>query len=43
MVALKGTEIKNVKIENAIAKQKLVHREHQAVFAAKSVGISFGE
>jgi ATP-dependent phosphofructokinase / diphosphate-dependent phosphofructokinase len=43
MVALKGTEIKNVKIEDAIAKQKLVSPDHQSVFAAKSVGISFAE
>ena len=42
MVALKGNEIKNVKIEDAIGKQKLVQPDNQAVFAAKSVGISFG-
>jgi ATP-dependent phosphofructokinase / diphosphate-dependent phosphofructokinase len=43
MVALKGNEIKNVKIEDAIANQKLVQPDDQAVFAAKAVGISFGQ
>ena len=43
MVALKGTEVKNVKIEDAISKQKLVKPDNQAVIAAKAVGISFGE
>ncbi len=43
MVALKGNEIKNVLIEDAIARQKLVKADDQAVFAAKSVGISFGQ
>jgi phosphofructokinase-like protein len=43
MVALKGNEIKNVKIEEAIAHQKLVKPDDQAVFAAKAVGISFGQ
>ncbi len=43
MVALKGTEIKNVKVEDAIARQKLVKPDNQAVQAAKAVGISFGE
>jgi 6-phosphofructokinase 1 len=42
MVALKGNEIKSVKIEDAIGKQKLVLPDNQAVFAAKSIGISFG-
>ena len=42
MVALKGNEIKNVRIEEAIAKQKLVKEGSQAVIAAKAVGISFG-
>ncbi len=42
MVSLKGNEIKNVKIEDAIGKQKLVRPDNQAVFAAKAVGISFG-
>jgi 6-phosphofructokinase 1 len=43
MVALKGCEIKNVKIEDAISKQKLVQLDDQAVFAARAVGISFGD
>jgi len=43
MVALKGTEIRNVKIEDAISKQKLVKQDNQAVLVAKAVGISFGE
>ena len=43
MVALKGNEIKNVRIEDAIGKQKLVKPDNQAVFAAKAVGISFGD
>lgn len=43
MVALKGTEVKNVKIEDAIAKQKLVKPDNQALQAAKAIGISFGE
>jgi ATP-dependent phosphofructokinase / diphosphate-dependent phosphofructokinase len=43
MVALKGTEVKNVKIEDAIAKQKLVRKDTQAFIAAKAIGISFGE
>lgn len=43
MVALKGNEIKSVKIEEAISKQKLVQLDDQAVFAARAVGISFGD
>jgi len=43
MVALKGNEIKNVKIIDAINKQKLVKPDNQGVIAAKAVGISFGE
>lgn len=42
MVALKGSDIKNVKIEDAISKQKLVKPDTQALLAAKAVGISFG-
>lgn len=42
MVALKGSEITSVTIESAIAKQKLVQKNGQAVQAAKAVGISFG-
>jgi len=43
MVALKGNEVKNVKIEEAIGKQKLVQSNNQAVQTAKAIGISFGE
>lgn len=42
MAALKGTEIKSVKIDSAIAKQKLVTLESQAVRSARAVGVSFG-
>ncbi len=42
MVALKGCQISSVKIEDAIAKQKLVKRDDQAVRAAIAVGMSFG-
>ncbi|MGE5365439.1 MAG: 6-phosphofructokinase [Bacteroidota bacterium] len=42
MVALKGTEITSVKIEDAIARQKLVKADTQAVISAKAVGVSFG-
>jgi len=43
MVALKGTEIKNVKIVDAIANQKLVSPDNQSVKAARAIGISFGD
>jgi 6-phosphofructokinase 1 len=43
MVALKGSEISEVKIEEAISKQKLVKLTDQAVIAARAVGISFGD
>ncbi len=42
MAALKGSEIKAVKIEQAISKQKLVRKTDQAVKAALAVGVSFG-
>ncbi len=42
MVALKGNDISSVKIEDAIAKQKLVKPTDQAVQAAVAVGVSFG-
>lgn len=42
MVALKGSEIKSVKIEDAISHQKLVKPTDQAVLAASAVGVSFG-
>ena len=43
MVALKGNEVVDVKIEDAIAKQKLVKPNNQAVMAARAVGIAFGD
>jgi phosphofructokinase-like protein len=42
MVALKGSEITNVKIEDAISKQKLVTENTQALISAKAIGVSFG-
>ncbi|QQS37453.1 MAG: ATP-dependent 6-phosphofructokinase [Ignavibacteriales bacterium] len=42
MVALKGSEVKNVLIKDAISKQKLVSVDNQAVKAARAIGISFG-
>jgi 6-phosphofructokinase 1 len=43
MASLKGTEIVDVKIEAAIANQKLVKMNNQAVRAARAIGISFGD
>jgi len=43
MASLKGTEIVDVKIEDAIANQKLVKMDNQAVSAARAIGISFGD
>lgn len=43
MVALKGNEVKHVNIEDAIARQKLVQPNNQAVRTARAIGISFGE
>jgi 6-phosphofructokinase 1 len=43
MVALKGNEIKSVKIEDAISRQKLVKLDDQTVITARRVGISFGD
>ena len=42
MVALKGTEIKSVRIIDAISHQKLVRPTDQAVIAASALGVSFG-
>jgi len=42
MVSLKGTDIKSVKIEDAISHQKLVKKTDQAVLAASAVGGSLG-
>ena len=43
MASLKGNEIVEVDIADAISKQKLVKPDNQGVLAAKAVGISFGE
>lgn len=43
MAALKGSEIKSVRIEDAISRQKLVKPDDQAVITARRVGISFGD
>ena len=43
MVALKGNEIVEVDIIDAISKQKLVKPNNQGVLAARAVGISFGD
>ncbi|MCX7875442.1 MAG: ATP-dependent 6-phosphofructokinase [Melioribacteraceae bacterium] len=42
MVALKGNEIKSVRIQDAISRQKLVKPKDQAVIAAMAVGVNFG-
>lgn len=43
MVALHGTEVVAVTMEEAIARQKLVRPDHQMIQAARSVGTSFGD
>lgn len=43
MAALKGTEIIDVDIEDAICNQKLVKMDNQSVRAARAIGISFGD
>src|SRR3989337_2836512 len=43
MAALKGNEIVEVDIVDAISKQKLVKPNNQGVLAARAVGISFGD
>ena len=43
MAALKGNEIVEVDIVDAISKQKLVKPENQGVLVARAVGISFGD
>ncbi|MCU0332381.1 MAG: ATP-dependent 6-phosphofructokinase [Ignavibacteriaceae bacterium] len=43
MAALKGNEIVDVNIADAISRQKLVKPDNQAVLTAKAVGISFGD
>jgi len=42
MVALKGSEIKSVKIEEAIARQKCVQKDSQTLQSALAIGVSFG-
>ena len=42
MVALKGSDIKSVRIADAIIRQKLVKPKDQSVLAASAVGVSFG-
>ena len=42
MVTLKGTDIKSVRIAEAISRQKLVKPKDQSVLAATAVGVSFG-
>lgn len=43
MVALKGNEIKNVLIEDAISRQKLVQPDSQTLLTARQIGIGFGD
>jgi hypothetical protein len=43
MAALKGSEIVEVNIVDAISKQKLVKPNDQNVLTARAVGISFGD
>jgi len=43
MASLRGNEIVEVDIADAISKQKLVKPDNQAVLAARAVGISFGD
>jgi 6-phosphofructokinase 1 len=43
MASLKGTEIVDVKIKDAIANQKLVQMDNQTVSTARAIGISFGD
>jgi 6-phosphofructokinase 1 len=42
MVALKGSDITSVKIEDAIKKQKLVTKNNQTLKTASAVGVTFG-
>jgi phosphofructokinase-like protein len=43
MVSLRGRDVVTVRLEDAIKKQRLVPPDSQLVFAARSVGISFGD
>lgn len=42
MVALKGSDITSVRIEDAIKKQKLVTKNNQTLQTARAVGVCFG-
>lgn len=43
MAALRGNEIVEVQIADAISRQKLVKPDNQAVLVARAIGISFGD
>ncbi len=43
MVSLRGRDVVTVNLEDAIRRQRLVPPDGQLVFAARSVGISFGD
>ncbi|HUN64700.1 MAG TPA: ATP-dependent 6-phosphofructokinase [Bacteroidota bacterium] len=43
MVSLRGRDVVTVPLEDAIRRQRLVPPDSQLVFAARSVGISFGD
>ncbi len=43
MVSLHGRDVVTVRLEDAIRRQRLVPPDSQVVFAARSVGISFGD
>jgi phosphofructokinase-like protein len=43
MVSLRGRDVVTVPLEDAIGRQRLVPPDSQLVFAARSVGISFGD
>jgi len=43
MASLRGNEIVDVRIADAISKQKLVKPDNQGVIAARAIGIAFGD
>jgi phosphofructokinase-like protein len=43
MVSLRGRDVVTVKLEDAISRQRLVPPDSQLVFAARAVGICFGD
>lgn len=43
MASLRGNEIVDVRIVDAISKRKLVKTDNQAVIAARAIGIAFGD